>query len=260
MRPGCFSRSDRLREPSDGCEVPQWVTVGPSLGDRVVRLVFSCDNRGMLDVSAVKATARPAPNQRRRRSETLAAEFSILVVCRGNICRSPMAEFLLRHSINDRGLPVQVSSAGTHAKPHTEMDPLARQTLASMGIEAGKFFSRPLSAPVVERADLILTMTDAQRSWVVQVFPEAVRRTYLLSQFSRLVEAVDASEPIRPDNWGASLLSRAVEGRTLVQPLVDGRNIDDPVGRPLRQFQACARTIEQRIEPLFAGISPRTGK
>lgn len=166
----------------------------------------------------------------------------------------------MRRYIEAHNLPVRVSSAGTHAKPGLPMHPLARRALASLQIEARHFVTRPLTATIIERSDLILTMTDTQRSWVVNTFPQAVLRTYLLSQFSRLVEAADAVTPVTTGEWGPSLIRRAVEGRTLVQPLVDGRDIEDPIGRPLRQFQNCARLIDQRMEPLFAGIPLRKDK
>jgi protein-tyrosine phosphatase len=162
-----------------------------------------------------------------------------------------MAEFLVRRQIEAHGLPVHVSSAGTHANPDLPMHRLAHQALAALNIEPAPFLSRPLTHAIVERSSLILTMTDAQRSWVVNNFPHAVRRTYLLSQFSRLVGATPDPGPLAPSEWGPSLLSRALEGRTLVQPLIEGRDIEDPVGRPPRQFQSCAGIIEQRIQPLF---------
>jgi protein-tyrosine phosphatase len=187
-------------------------------------------------------------------------DFSILLVCRANLCRSPMAEFLLRRYVEVHQLPVTVSSAGTHAEPGMQMHPHARQALASMGIEASGFTSRRLDDELMGRVDLVLTMTDAQRSWVVNAFPQAMRRTYLLSQFSRLVGATSAAGPIEPVEWGPDLLRRAVEGRGLIQPLIEGRDIEDPIGRQVRQFQNCARLIGQRFEPLFAGVPLKTGR
>jgi len=209
----------------------------------------------VLDVSPTKAASRPTARRRPDRPIGVGNDFLIVLVCSANLCRSPMAEYLLRKYIEENKLPVRVSSAGTHAKPDMPMHPLARQALASLQIEVPSFTSRQLTSTIVDRSNIILTMTDAQRSWVVKKFPAAVQRTYLLSQFSRLVGAADPVAPVAAGEWGPSLIGRAVHGRTLVQPLVEGRDIEDPIGRPLRQFQNCARLIEQRLNPLFVGIT-----
>ncbi len=170
-----------------------------------------------------------------------------------------MAEFLTRREVEALGLPVNVSSAGTHARQDFPMHPFAHQSLASMQIEPDHFLSRSVTKSIVESSDLILTMTDAQRSWLVRSFPQAVRKTYLLTQFSRLVAATPNPGEIAPAEWGPSLLARAGEGRALAQPLVVGRDIEDPVGRRLRQFQNCAATIEQRVQSLFAATTIKPG-
>jgi len=170
-----------------------------------------------------------------------------------------MAEFLARREAESLGLPVRISSAGTHAKADFPMHPFARQALASMQIEPDHFLSRPMTAALIERSNLILTMTDAQRSWVVSTFPQALQRTYLLTQFSRLIAAAPDQGAVSPTDWGPSLLARAAEGRSLAQPLVTGRDIEDPIGRRLRSFQNCAGTIEERVQSLFAGATITRG-
>jgi protein-tyrosine phosphatase len=206
------------------------------------------------------AAKKPTSVRKARQGQTAPTTFSITVVCRANLCRSPIAEYLLKSRMDAHQLPVRVMSAGTHADAGMPMHPLARQALGTLGIEPGRFVSKPLDQNLVDRSDLILTMTDAQRSWVAAAFPGAVNRTYLLSQFSRLVAAVPETDTIPPSLWGSSLLRRAVSGRGLVQPLREGRDIEDPIGKPLRQFVNCARTIEQRLEPLFAGVGVRSGR
>lgn len=181
-------------------------------------------------------------------------DFSILLVCRANQCRSPMAESLVQAKVDSLGLPISVSSAGTHAVFGLPMDPLARRALEDSQLEPAEFASRPLTELLIEGSHLILTMTDAQRTWVVAHYPRAVRRTFLLSQFSHLVEATRPPGPMKPREWGPSLLARATEGRGLTQPLTRNRDVADPIGGSLRRFRTCASILDSHVRPLFTGI------
>ena len=84
---------------------------------------------------------------------------NVLAVCLGNICRSPMAEGLLRHHIQQRGLRCKVDSAGTsahHAGEHP--DRRAQQEMRRHGIDISKQTSRQLVRKDFERFDCILVM------------------------------------------------------------------------------------------------------
>jgi protein-tyrosine phosphatase len=114
--------------------------------------------------------------------------FSLLAVCTGNVCRSPAVERLLANKL---GPTVTVSSAGTHALVgHPISDPMAALLLDS-GIEPDSFEARRLSENMLKEADLVLTMTRAQRGLVVELWPAAVRRAFTLREFARLLNAVD---------------------------------------------------------------------
>jgi len=114
--------------------------------------------------------------------------FSILAVCTGNICRSPAVERLLASKL---GPTASVSSAGTHALVgHPISEPMAA-LLRDGGIEADPFEARRLSEEMLKEADLVLTMTRAQRGLVVDLWPAAVRRSFTLREFARLLRWVD---------------------------------------------------------------------
>ena len=114
--------------------------------------------------------------------------FSILAVCTGNICRSPAVERLLASKL---GPTVSVSSAGTHALVgHPISEPMAALLLDS-GAESDAFEAQLLSAQMIKQADLVLAMTRAQRGIVVELWPAAVRRTFTLREFARLLDWVD---------------------------------------------------------------------
>ena len=116
--------------------------------------------------------------------------FSILAVCTGNVCRSPAVERLLASKL---GPTVTVTSAGTHALVgHPISEPMAA-LLAGYGIDERPFEARRLSKQMLKEADLILALTRAHRSFVVDVWPPAVRRTFTLREFARLLHQVDAA-------------------------------------------------------------------
>jgi protein-tyrosine phosphatase len=116
--------------------------------------------------------------------------FSILAVCTGNVCRSPAVERLLANKL---GPAVSVCSAGTHALVgHPISEPMAA-LLRDGGVESDSFRARRLSEQMLKDADLILTMTRAQRGLVVELWPAAVRRTFTLREFARLLGWVNPS-------------------------------------------------------------------
>jgi len=85
--------------------------------------------------------------------------LSMLVVCLGNICRSPMAEGLLRHHIQQHGLRAKVDSAGTSNHHQGEPpDRRAQQEMKRHGIDISSQRSRPFVRADFEKFDLILVM------------------------------------------------------------------------------------------------------
>jgi len=114
--------------------------------------------------------------------------FTILMVCTGNLCRSPAAERLLASKL---GPTVQVTSAGTHALVGQPISEPMAALLRDSRLEPEPFEARRLSEQMLKEADLILPMTRAQRGLVVELWPAAVRRTFTLREFARLLSWVD---------------------------------------------------------------------
>ena len=116
--------------------------------------------------------------------------FSLLTVCTGNVCRSPAVERLLASKL---GPTVSVASAGTHALVgHPISEPMA-VLLHNSGVEDIPFEARRLSEQMLKEADLVLPLTRAQRGMVVELWPAAVRRTFTLREFARLLSWVGPS-------------------------------------------------------------------
>ena len=108
--------------------------------------------------------------------------FSILIVCTGNTCRSPMAEYLLRELLKKQsaGESFTVQSAGLACYPGDPISENARLVLAERSIDASGHLSRPVSAQAVLSADRIYVMTEAHRQAIAEALPEAADRLYVL--------------------------------------------------------------------------------
>jgi len=108
---------------------------------------------------------------------------AILVVCKGNICRSPLAEAYLKRQVENHGLPVTVYSAGLETSFGKPAHPLAQVVGTQGGLSLEKHATQPLHKDQVERADMILVMEWPQRNRLVKLYPQAKEKVFLLRQF-----------------------------------------------------------------------------
>lgn len=107
----------------------------------------------------------------------------ILFVCLGNICRSPMAEGILRQKAEERGLSIEVDSCGTTDYHEGENpDPRAQEEMLKRGIDISALKARAFQASDLERFDLIYTMDERNHQDVLSSAssPEARERTAML--------------------------------------------------------------------------------
>lgn len=195
--------------------------------------------------------------------------FTVLHVCMGNICRSPMAERLLRLAVTEvAGLPpekaetlVHSHSTGTggwHAGEPMN-PPAARQVRARGGDDSG-FRARRLASEHIDGADLVLCATGDQARYVRALRPDAGPRTFVLGEFGRLLPRVARSTlppaDLTPQGVyarGAALVA-AVDGARAGRPALDGDDLDDPWGRGERTFARVADEIERTVRPLAAAL------
>nr|WP_093162059.1 low molecular weight protein-tyrosine-phosphatase [Variovorax sp. YR216] len=105
---------------------------------------------------------------------------NVLVVCLGNICRSPMAEGLFGAALPN----AQVASAGLQALVGKPADPIARELMEERGIDIADHQARQLDAQMCQRADLILVMDREQRRAVEERYQFARGKVFRLGEFS----------------------------------------------------------------------------
>ena len=190
------------------------------------------------------------------------APVQVLMVCTGNICRSPMMERILRAAVEERGLRVSVASAGTQAREGEPMQPFAAATLSDHGLDAGGFHATPLTEALITTADLVVAATREHRAHIVGLVPGAVRRTFTLLELARIA----SSAPPPPASDTAATVVRlretvawAAQMRGSVRRPTDGADdLDDPLGAPLEVYRQRAETITgavgQIVPFLFAPL------
>lgn len=141
-----------------------------------------------------------------------------LFVCSGNTCRSPMAAAIANAEIAARlGIPssaletvnVRALSAGVSAKVGAPLTPEAQEVLHSLSVPVQPHAARNLTPELAAEAELIFCMTKAHRKAVVDLLPSVAGKTYCLS------EEVD---------------------------------VDDPIGKGMAAYIACARQIQQFVQ------------
>ncbi len=123
----------------------------------------------------------------------------LLMVCMGNICRSPMAQTVTLHLAHQEGLgrSVQVDSAGTHAGRASELpDSRAKTALAKRGYVIGKGRSRQINEHDFERFDLILSMDQTNLNDLRRLCPtEHTHKLRLLLEFAPGTDTSEIPDP-----------------------------------------------------------------
>jgi protein-tyrosine phosphatase len=183
--------------------------------------------------------------------------FKVLHVCTGNICRSPMAEHLMRAGLAERGIEgIEVSSAGTYGLVGEPVFTHAGAELTSRGIDHAAFQARRLAKELVEEADLVLTSTRDHRAAAVTLVPRAASKTFTLREFDRLLSAVPAPEG-DPLERAAALVPAAARQRGIVRAdRPEDDDVTDPYGGPAEGYPPTARLIEATLARFLDLLQP----
>jgi protein-tyrosine phosphatase len=163
----------------------------------------------------------------------------LLFVCTANICRSPVAELLLRHRLQDTSR-TRVSSAGVRAHPDLPIDPRMARMLAADGVVAGGFRATDVDAAVLDRASLIVTMTRRHRSTLVGRDPQVLARTFTLVELAALLAETGPADSLAEYAARRPLLSVTTDQLDVVDPYKQRRRV---YARTYDQIRASVATI-----------------
>ena len=145
--------------------------------------------------------------------------FKVLMVCTGNICRSPIAAGLLNHYLpDDLKARVEVSSAGTHALHGNQAEIHAMYAMDQIGIDISEHRARQITKDIARGADLILTMEATHSKRVKSLLGWRHNKPRMISEFN----------PHRPIH-----------------------DIADPYGGQLQDYKKCIETLNPCIDELI---------
>ncbi len=154
----------------------------------------------------------------------------ILVLCTGNICRSPMAEGLLNHALAAQTGPLQtlkVVSAGVAARTGDPVSENSVIALKKAGIDISQHRSRPVTQELLDQALVVLGMTESHRSLIQVKAAPVPKRLHLFREFL---------------------------------PPPAEREIGDPYGGPLKVYESCRDEMVEAIPGLLEFLRKITAR
>lgn len=130
----------------------------------------------------------------------------ILIVCVGNICRSPTAEHLMRTALRDTG--IEVSSAGLGALVDKPIEPTALSILEQHGHSPEQHRARQLTGSILREHDLILVMERRHIQGITELAPQVRGKTFLLGKW---LDEREIPDPYRRDRETFELVYDLIE-------------------------------------------------
>jgi protein-tyrosine-phosphatase len=175
--------------------------------------------------------------------------MKVLMVCTGNLCRSPMAEGLFRHAVSQRDCDIEVSSVGTWAYQGDHATSEAIDVLRERGIDLSGHRSQAMDQRALEEADVIVAMTSVHRKEILKVDRGAEKKIVLMKELVEL-----ALEGDLPDSTEARIDRLLGAARPEWRRALD---LDDPMGKPVGAYERTADHIEMGIEVLVEALCAR---
>ncbi|HXH64237.1 MAG TPA: hypothetical protein VNH42_01875 [Mariprofundaceae bacterium] len=106
----------------------------------------------------------------------------IMMVCAGNLCRSPFAEGLMRNRLQQAGVEAECYSRGLIPMPGRRAPDTAVRIAGEFGVDLSTHISQTVLRPDIERAGLVLAMEPAQRQHLIRMSPSSTGKIFILSQ------------------------------------------------------------------------------
>lgn len=183
-----------------------------------------------------------------------AEPFRILTVCIGNMCRSPLAERLLRLRLADAASSgaVAVDSAGVGAGVGSPMEELAAGELTRLGGDPTGFRARQVSADIIGAADLVLCATRDIRTRTLQEQPRVMKRAFTFIEFAGLCRHAE-EQGLQPESAPALVAWAATHRGSVAGDRLD---IDDPIGLGAEVHTQVANQIDEQVTVIVAALAP----
>lgn len=154
--------------------------------------------------------------------------MNILFVCTGNTCRSSMAEGILKDMLEKNNIKnINVSSAGISAFEGDNANEKAINTLNNMGIDILNHKARLISKEIIEKSDLILTMTLSHKKMILKFAPEFSNKVYTLKEYALIVN--------NENNC-------------------DNMDIVDPFGLDYNAYEKTAKEIQEQLTKIISNF------
>ncbi|MET0262429.1 MAG: low molecular weight protein arginine phosphatase [Rariglobus sp.] len=160
----------------------------------------------------------------------MAKPGTIVTVCTANICRSPMAEALLRHALAAQPEPLKswkIVSAGVAARSGDRVSENSVTALKKVGLDIKAHSSQPLTRQLIDNAVAVLCMTESHRAMIQLNFDPVPRHVYLFREF---------------------------------MPRAAAKEIGDPYGGPLNEYEACRDEMVEAIPSLMEFLKALAAK
>ena len=211
-------RHQEMRHPGKSREIDSAILANePSQVSEEVAFVIdsgSIDRVGVSTIVRVEGSRCEILREGLMTAENLSSStsFTILIVCTGNTCRSPMAESLLKDKLKQQvdSMTIRVVSAGVSAQPGGPASEGAVLAIKERGLSLDDHQSRSISQGLLERSDLILTMTSNHRQAILSRWPHVSSKIFSLAPA--------------------------------------GTDVSDPYGGPIEAYRKCADRIDQCLD------------